>query len=59
MTIAGWIIVAVLGFSTLLVVANVGKPRKPTTPGDAVGVLLVNVIIIAVILTFGTGKGLR
>ena len=45
-----WILVAWWLFGTVLVVASVGKPRKPTEPSTAAIVVLINIALIAGLL---------
>lgn len=45
--IAKWIIVGFLTLGALLSVANVGKPRKPITAGQAVTIVVINAALIA------------
>lgn len=39
--IAKWAVLTWCGISALIVVAGIGKPRKPTTPGVAVLTLVI------------------
>ena len=51
------IVYAIAGFLTLgalLTVGNVGKPRKPTTPGTAAAVVVIDAaIVVALVLAAG------
>lgn len=46
MTWYAWLMVAVVVASALSVVAAIGKPRTPTTPGVAVAVLVIDGLVI-------------
>lgn len=35
------LLLAFYAYTSIVVVANIGKPRKPTTPGVAVGALVI------------------
>lgn len=52
----GWLLIAFWVTTALLVVGNVGKPSKPTRPGVAVGVVLINAAFVVGLLTVGTGR---
>lgn len=41
-----WVLVGTIALSSLMVIASIGKPRKPQTPGGAVAVLIVNGLIV-------------
>lgn len=45
-----WAVAAWIGYSVLLSIARIGKPREPLTPGGAVAVVIVWTIILAIIV---------
>lgn len=49
MTLTKWIVVALLAFSAIATVYEIGEYRKPITAGVAVGSLLLNAWIIYLI----------
>lgn len=51
-TIAKWAIVALMTWGALSTIANVGKPRKVTTPGVAAAATLINAAIITAIVVW-------
>ena len=40
-----WVLLGILALNTLVAIATVGKPRRPTTPGVAVAVLVLNSLL--------------
>lgn len=49
--IAKWIIIGWVALATITVVALVGKPRKPITPGTAAVIVALNAIqIVAMVI---------
>ena len=42
---AGVIVLATLG-----IIANIGKPRKPLTPGDGIAILLLNTAVTVIMV---------
>lgn len=50
-----WFLVWFFFTSAIITVTQVGKPRKPTTPGVAAGVVVIDALIIAAIFYFGWG----
>lgn len=58
MTWFGWVVVAWWAISVLMVVANVGKPRKPIEPATAVVAVIVAALLCIGLFTVGTGTGL-
>ncbi len=49
----GWVLVAIIGLSTVASIAKVGKPRKPTTPGELVFIVIFNVLMIVGVVFVG------
>jgi hypothetical protein len=47
-----WSLIILLAVNALIAIAKVGKPRSPLTPGDAIGVVVVNALIVVAILSF-------
>jgi hypothetical protein len=45
-----WVLVSVLGFSILMSIILIDKPRKPMTPGMAVANLVVNGALIVLVV---------
>lgn len=45
-----WFLVAWILFGAFLMIANVGKPRRPTEPLTAAIALLINVALVAGLL---------
>jgi hypothetical protein len=45
-----WVIAAYLAWGVLAVIAAVGKPRKPITPGTAVAGVVIYTPLIAVLV---------
>lgn len=52
----GWLLVAWWAASALFTVGNIGKPNKPTRPGVAVAVVVIDALLIVGLLTMGTGR---
>lgn len=52
-----WLVTALVGVSTLVTIGSVGKPRKPTTPGIAVAVVVVNGLFVWGVVALGTRCG--
>ena len=48
-----WFLVAWFLLGAVMVVANVGKPRKPTTPDIAAIIVVIDALLIAGIFVFG------
>lgn len=48
-----WFLVFWFFLTAVVTVAKVGKPSKPTTPGVAAGVIVIDALIIAAIFYFG------
>lgn len=48
-----WGALAFLAFGAILTVVGVGKPRKPTTPGVAAFVVVVDIILAALVVWGG------
>jgi hypothetical protein len=48
-----WFLVAWFLLGAVLVVANVGKPRKATTPDIAAIIVVIDALLIAGIFVFG------
>lgn len=54
----GWAIVGLYALTAFVIVAQVGKPKQPSTPlGAAFGVVYAALVVIG-LLTVGTGSGL-
>lgn len=51
-----WLIVGWNAFSAIVVITQVGKPRKPTTGGAAAVAVLLCALEIAAILAFWGGS---
>jgi hypothetical protein len=52
MNALAWILIGLFGFSAIASILNIGQPRKPTTPGVATVVVLVDAVLIASILAW-------
>ena len=50
-----WFFVGFFFLNLVMNVTQVGKPRKPLTPGVAAGVVVIDALIIAAIFVFGWG----
>lgn len=50
-----WFLVAFFFLNLVIAVTQVGKPRKPTTPGVGAGIVVIDSLIIAAIFYFGWG----
>lgn len=50
-----WFFVAFFFLTAILTITKVGKPSKPTTPGLAAGVVVIDALLIAAIFYFGWG----
>lgn len=48
---------ALLAWGTVLTVASVGRPRKPTTPGVAAAVVVMNAFIVTMLVLAGLAAG--
>ena len=48
-----WIVAAYLAWAVLLLIAAIGQPRKPVTPGTAVAGVVIFGAAIAVIVSAG------
>lgn len=46
-----WLLAILFAISALLTINNIGKPKKPITPGIATIAVLLNVIMIAIIVS--------
>lgn len=47
-----WFFIGTYAFAALYGVATIGKPRKPTTPGQAVLVVIIDAAFILLIVLF-------
>lgn len=54
MTWFGYLFVALLSLSTLMVVGSIGKPRGPLEPTAAAVIVLINALLILGAITVGT-----
>jgi hypothetical protein len=50
MNIFAWILIGWLVFSSLFIVAGVGKQRTPTTPGVAAAAVFIQAALIALVI---------
>jgi hypothetical protein len=50
-----WLLVALLVVNAAGAVLSVGKPREPITPGSALRVVVVNMLVVAAVFAFWGG----
>lgn len=54
MTWFGWLVIALQVFSALVTIAKIDQPRRPTTPADAVAVVIIAALFIWGYVAVGT-----
>jgi hypothetical protein len=48
-----WVLVVLLALGPIISASNVGKPRKPLTPGDAAASAVLNIGLLVAVLLWG------
>lgn len=57
MNYALYVIAGLVVISTIFVIANTGKPRKPNTPGDVAVIIVINAAVLVVLILAGMRYG--